>query len=85
MKETKFDYMQFSEGYGLMVSKKKYSKDEALQIGSDEYDVDIKELTIGEEYIRHTINGSYEFDFKPCYITCDKHDRGAFLCWRITY
>ena len=52
---SKFDYDCFYGDYNSIgFNADKYSKEEALKIGSEEYGCDESELTVEEAYIEHT-------------------------------
>ena len=79
-----FDYMEFNDDYGYVFSAEKYTKDDAKKIVADETEQDIKDINQPEKvWVRYTINGGWDFDYQPCYITCEEDDRGSFPCWRI--
>jgi len=79
-----FDYMEFNDGYGFVFCAKKYTAEEARKIAAEERGEDIVGISEPEKiYVRYTINGGWEINYQPCYMTCGKDDRGSFLCWRV--
>lgn len=93
MSKRKFNCMEFNDGYGYMLDADIYTKEQAIeQTLKDIYFPNNPKLLVTIEYVKWVgnvpIEDRFYLDIKETgvhglYMTCDKHDKGAFKCWRV--
>ena len=81
---SKFSYEVFhgfesGKLYGLMVHQKKYTREEALELGAVELETTVDDLEVYTDRVKYMVNRPEEQG--PGYQTCDPNERGSFLCW----
>lgn len=93
----KFDYMEFSDGYGVLFDSDVYDMGKAIEIYLREYgdriNWDTKNMVVEEDYVKWKPKMSKEdmwyFDIydpadnRGIYQCCSKDAKRAFKVWRI--
>lgn len=81
---SKFDYGCFyGDGDLLGFNASKYSKEEALKIGAEEYGCNINELAVEEAYIYYGFGVDEEGEKRTAYWVCDVPKRNSFKAWSV--
>lgn len=79
-----FDYSCFCGDYSCLgFNAGKYSKEEALKIGAEEYCCDISELLIEEAYIYYGFGIDCEGERRQGYWICDTPKKNGFRAWSV--
>ena len=81
---SNFDYDCFYGDYNCLgFNANKYSKEEALKVGAEEYGCEVSELSIEDAYIYYGFGVDEEGERQRGYWICDTPKGNSFKAWSV--